>query len=459
MVGSWMKRAVVATASAAAVLGMAACGARTAPSPFPEEARARVLAEVEAEMLRKIDLWYPRVIDNEYGGFLSNFTYDWQQMESQEKMIVTQARHVWTLSKLAERFPERRDEFLRYARHGFEFLRDRMWDQEYGGFYVNVNRAGEPAVSRGGTISKTLYGNVFAIYGLAAYYGASGDAEALELAQRTFRWLDENARDPVHGGYFQNLNRQGQPTGSNPLKDYNSGIHTLEAFYELYRVWPDPLMRQRLEEMFYIIRDRFVQERGYLQLYFQADWTPITFRDSSEAVIRANLGRDHITPGHDIETAYLILEAAHALGWENDTTTARITKRLVDHTIETSFDESVGGVYDVAYYMPGDTDKPTIIEDTKNWWAQAETLNSLLLMAERYPDDPHRYFDKFLKQWNYINEYLIDHEHGGWYDAGIDKQPQARTNRKAQVWKGNYHTLRALLEVSHRLGQYGHGGH
>ena len=99
------------------------------------------------------------------------------------------------------------------------------------------------------------------------------------------------------------------------------------------------------------------------------------------------------------------------------------------------WDKELGGFYDEGYYFKN---KPgiTIITNSKNWWAQAEAMNTLLLMADRFPNDPLNYYDKFLEQWNYINTYLIDHKYGGWYDAGLDKSPASKTALKGQIWKG-----------------------
>ncbi len=437
----WVKLSLLCS-----VLGLMFIGCEQADEE--SDLRLEIADEVSEALDNKLDIWYPRVIDQEYGGYLTNFGYDWEQEENQDKFIVTQTRHLWTLSKVGTNFPER--DYMEYANRGFQFLRDHMWDEQYGGFYQTVSREGEPIPNQDGEFNKTLYGNVFAIYGLASYYEYSQNPEALELAQMAFNWLDDNARDPVHEGYFQNLDRGGTPVGENPLKDYNSGIHTLEAFYELYTVWPDDHLRDRLEEMFFIIRDVVTTDQGYLNLYFEADWTHVSYRDSTEEVIMANLNRDHVTPGHDIETAYLLYEAAHALGWQDDETTIQIAKRMVDHTLDHGWDSEAGGIYDVGYYFQGD-DHMSVIRDTKTWWAQAEALNPLLMMADYFPDDPRNYFDKFVMQWEYIKEYLIDHEHGGWFTSGLDKNPDARSARKSQQWKGNYHTVRSMMEVIHRL--------
>jgi mannobiose 2-epimerase len=66
------------------------------------------------------------------------------------------------------------------------------------------------------------------------------------------------------------------------------------------------------------------------------------------------------------------------------------------------------------------------------------------MMAELYPKDQHKYFAKFRTMWKYINENLIDHEHGDWFQGGLDKQPDMKTALKAHIWKGNYHQFRSL---------------
>ena len=412
-------------------------------------------SEVEATMMTMLNAWYPRVIDWDNGGYISSFAHDWEMIGSQEKMIVTQARHLWSVSKVMALYPDNSD-FSKFGSHGFEFLKNNMWDKEYGGFYQMVTREGEPMRDTyfGDNYAKTLYGNSFAIYGLAAYYGASGNQDSLDLAVQAFYWLEDHSHDKEYGGYFQPLARDGTPTREGYPKDYNSGIHILEALTELYTVWPDDLVRERLEEMFHAVRDTMVSEQGYLKLYFAEDWTHLSYQDSTEAVIRENLGRDHVTPGHDIETSFLLLEAAHALGMENDPETERIAKLLTDHTLAIGWDSETGGFYNTGYYFPGD-DGLTITDDGKTWWAQAEGLNTLLIMADMYPNDPNHYLDKFEQQWEYINQYLIDHEHGGWYDSGLDKDPESVDSRKSQIWKGNYHTLRAMMGVLKRLEAQG----
>jgi mannobiose 2-epimerase len=178
--------------------------------------------------------------------------------------------------------------------------------------------------------------------------------------------------------------------------------------------------------------------------------SPISYRDSSDEIRKKNWHHDHISFGHDVETAYLMLEASEIAGIENDTITLRKAKRMVDHSIENGWDKELGGFYEAGYYFKGQ-DTVTIIKDTKNWWAQAEGLNSLMMMSQLFPNDPHNYHSLFMKEWEYIDKYLIDHEYGDWYPVGIDKEPDAKFAVKAQIWKGNYHTSRALMNCLKRL--------
>lgn len=402
-----------------------------------------------------INVWYPRTIDSIYGGFLSSFDYKWDLKGLQNKMIVSQSRHVWTCSTVAEFYPEKKEYYLNIARHGVQFLKDKMWDRQLGGFFNLVDQKGNVIQSgKERRIMKDAYGNAFAIYGLSAYVRQTNDTAALSLAKKAFLWLDKHSYDPRYGGYFQFMEADGTPLKNGykgtPPKDQNSSIHLLEAFTELYRIWPDPLVKERLLMMLSLIRDKITHPKGYLQLYLYQDLSPLSYRNSPERIRAKHWTRDHISYGHDVETAFLMLEASEIAGLKNDTLTLRIAKKMVDHSLASGWDKSVGGFYEAGYYFKGQ-DTVTIIKNNKNWWAQAEGMNTLLMMSELFPDDPHNYKSLFLKEWDYIKTYLIDHEHGDWYPNGIDKSPGDKLAMKSQIWKCNYHNSRSMMNCMKRL--------
>lgn len=408
-----------------------------------------------------VDAWYPRSLDSLYGGYLPDFEYDWMLSEGlQEKSLVQQSRHLWALSYLYQHYPEN-SEFLDYAKWGYDFMKENFPDHHYGGLYNSCERSGDPALNS--LFFKRSYAQAFAIHGLAKYFEVSGDSSALELAVNTFLWLDRKARDPVHGGYFESLNRDGQPQEAGPdavnnpgylphtgLKEFNSSIHILEALTELYKVWPDSLARLRLEEMYDLFIDKLIHPDGYLLLYFYPDWTPVP-ESVMDSLSQGNSWyTQHITFGHDVETAYLLLEAAKILGKEDDEEAYKLAKNLVDHSLEHGWDDEKGGFFYIGYKQK---DYVLIHDPHKAWWTQAEGLNALHLMHNLHPNDSRDYYGKFLQLWEYIDTYLIDKEYGGWYNYGLDNYPENKTRKKSHNWKASYHNVRAMGEVVRRNGE------
>lgn len=408
----------------------------TSHSSSNETTNSNLLAQLnKAAKEDLLDKWYPLVIDSVDGGYFSDVTHDFKLATTTEKMIVTQSRHIWTTATAALSYPDQKEMYLSYAHHGFEFLKNKMWDSIHGGFYSFVTKNGA-LISRPGQ-NKTAYGNSFGIYGLATYYKASNNKEALELAKKTFMWLEKHSHDPIHKGYYQTLDLTGSPLTRNEqtpstsdigYKDQNSSIHLLEAFTALYEVWPDELVAKRTEELLLLIRDTITNDKNSLTLFLQPDWTPVSFKAQDSATIAQHFYLDHVSFGHDVETAYLMLEASHALGI-NDSLTLQQGKKMVDHALHKGWDTQKGGFYDGGYYYK-DSDTITIVNDAKNWWSQAEGLNTLLIMSKKFPEDELSYQTYFDKLWEYTQTYLIDDTHGGWYEWGIDQTPQSQKQKK-----------------------------
>jgi mannobiose 2-epimerase len=413
-------------------------------APQGKETYLKLAAEAE-EMLRRdvLGVWFPRTVDRERGGFHANFTRDWKPAPGDGKFSVFQARQTWVAAQVAMRRPELKEQFLPVARHGLDYLSEVLWDREAGGFYWGLDEEGH--VTPRFTDGKHLYGMSFCLYAAAAVYKATKEPKALALAQRAFRWMDTHAHDARHGGYFEWLTRDGRvvegkyesgrveaiPVSGFPLgyKSMNTHIHLLESFTELYGVWKDETVRRRLEELLSIVRDKISVEPGALGLYFTNDWRALPGHDSY---------------GHDVEAAYLMLEAAEARGRRTDAATERVAKLLVDHALAYGWDETYGG-----FFREGTAAGEA--EDTrKEWWVQVEGLNTLLLMHEKYGRRTDVYFKAFRRQWEFIRDRQVDREFRGLYDTvGRDGTPTEPP--KARNWKATDHDGRALLNVTERL--------
>jgi mannobiose 2-epimerase len=140
--------------------------------------------------------------------------------------------------------------------------------------------------------TKHGHGSSYAISACVYCYELTADLACLELAKAAFAWLDEHAHDNVHGGYFVYYQRDGCPILANdqagingklrdaigtPIgcKDANTTSDLLKAFSDLYLVWPDALLKQRLQELLRIVRDRLVVAPGLMHMYRLPDWTPL----------------------------------------------------------------------------------------------------------------------------------------------------------------------------------------
>ena len=425
------------------------CAAQSRPdsyayAPAGREAYLKFADEVEAALRRDaLGVWFPRSVDKEHGGFHANFTREWEPAPSEGKFSVFQGRMVWVASQVMSRRPELRAQFAPYVRHGVEYLRDVLWDRRYGGFYWGLDDAGR--VTKEFTDGKHLYGMSFCLYGLASAYKATRDPKTLEFAASTFRWMDAHAHDARGGGYFEWLTREGIPVraGANAFrvgevpragfpvgyKSMNTHIHLLEAFTQLYEVWKDATLRRRLEELLSIVRDKVCVEPGAMNLYFTDGWRPVP---------------DHDSYGHDVETAYLMLETEEALGRAHSPRTERMARLLVDHALAYGWDETHGG-----FYRDG-TAAGRAEDLRKEWWAQLEGMNALLMMHERYGRGTDVYYKAFQRQWRFIKEKQTDKEYGGLYDmVGRDGTPTDRV--KARIWHDTYHDARAFMNVGERL--------
>src|SRR5436190_4216353 len=138
----------------------------------------------------------PACVDSTHGGYLENWK-DGKFVANGEKFLTQQARTLWFFSTLTREKIET-DAATQAAKAGYAFLQGKFLDKEHGGYFSQVTDTGEMKDPR-----KHVYLNSFALYALAAYHRATGDAEALKAAQDLFRVLETKAHDPRNGGYHE----------------------------------------------------------------------------------------------------------------------------------------------------------------------------------------------------------------------------------------------------------------
>jgi mannobiose 2-epimerase len=397
-----------------------------------------------------IDVWFPRSLDVENGGFLCDFDRTWKPCGPHEKLLEFQARQTLLAAESSRFYPG--DERLRQAAlHGFRCIRDMMWDDDSGGWFHRLDRAGSPLEAH----TKHIHGAAYAIQACVAVHEATGEPTALRHAREGFEWLEVHAHDHQHGGYFGFLKRDGaiirvasecpweaaRDTIGTPIgfKDLNVHSDLLEAFFYLHRVWPDPGVGDRLAEIVEVLCEKALTPSGALHYFFHPDGECIP---------------EPVHFGNQFQTVYRFLLCSQLVGKAESMRAA--ARRMMEHALRYGWDQRSGG-----FFFAGPSEGPTKKEDydivmrEKSWWVNTEAQKALLSVSQ-LEDGYSDYLRYFLALSHYFQRYLIDFEHGGMYSTGLDSLPlgdrglgaafaPAEFTRKGRDWKDASHEGRAWL--------------
>ncbi len=387
---------------------------------------AAVRTELESNL---IPFWLERAVDDEYGGFIGQMSNDGKIDRTALKGLILNTRVLWTFSALYRFNSDSRCRDM--AKRAYDYLETYFWDSSCGGTFWQVDFQGNLLDDK-----KKIYGQAFYIYALAENYQAFENYSALQRAKQLFNLIEIHSRDKTYGGYIEVCNRDWAVAEDLRLSDkdmdekksMNNHLHLLEAYTNLYRIWPDTQLRERLTELLDVFDSRIADPAtGHLNHFFDESWQPKS---------------TNYTFGHDIEASWLLCEAAEILGDPNVTSRIQhLALRLAQVTLSEGFDNDGGMCYE------GQAGQVT--DPNREWWPQAESvvgfLNSYKLSDDR------SYLEAAQKAWAYIEKYFVNKNDGDWFwRIGPDGNPDLNEPKVSQ-WKGPYHSVRACLEAIRRL--------
>jgi len=418
------------------------------------------------------------------GGYWGTLRDDNVGDPAEPRSVVMTARHLWAYSAASVALDD--PSWLESARWAYEALTTRFVDGEYGGVYWSVRPDGMPEVAK-----KQVYGEAFAVYGLAEYAGAllragaggavapgpSGGAgpivepiEPLGRALALFELLELHARDSLGGGYIEALARDWSPTQDLKLSDkdidcdksMNTNLHVMEALTTLHRVLTafvaagygeEPVapggavtVRESLSRvaaalatLVDVTMTCVLGPDAHLDLYFDLDWQVIG---------------DVVSYGHDIEASWLLWEAIEELesacavpeapaGGERRSARWRDgVVRIARVALAEGFDAATGALENETH--GGHRDR------TRVWWCQAEALVGFYNAWEMTGEAP--FLAAALAVWDWIDRRQADRVSGDWF-ASVDPAGVPNRNEpKGGNWKTPYHNARACMEIMRRVG-------
>ncbi len=381
------------------------------------------------------------------------------------------------------------------------FWRGQM-DTQNGGFYgaVNIHLKKQREAPKGGVMTSRF------LFAFSKVYPLTKDEKDLYMAEHAYHFLSEKLLDPVYGGIYWMVDKDGTPLDTRKVTYAQAfAIYGLSA-YE--KVKPEQGAKEKALQLFHLLEEKVWNETGlYYEEEFLCDYTEKrseiltlnqggashttnTFLHILEAftalyevtqnpVVLAKTElllevfhervyiserycaqsfykdwspvHDAISYGHDIETAWILTETLSILPLK-DPLKEKIHKMNLC-LAGTSLKE---GIHRSGALFSDSREKhhPIFV-----WWAQAEAVIGFYDAYEKTGQKD--YLDAASKVYDYIANFFIDKRPGSeWYSRLSEKgvplslyfNNHPDPEHIADHWKGPYHTVRYYLEMIRRTG-------
>jgi mannobiose 2-epimerase len=390
----------------------------------------KLKAEVRSELIQNIlPFWTERMIDNVNGGFFGRIDGSGEVHPEADKGSVLNTRILWTFSSAGRVLQN--DDYILIADRSKDYLMNNFFDSRNNGIFWLLDNSGKVKDGK-----KQIYAEAFAIYALVEYYRTTNDEVSLEKAIELFRLIEKHSFDTRFGGYFEAFSMDWgeladlrlSEKDANEKKTMNTHLHVLEAYTNLYRVWKDEHLKQQLERLIRVFTDKIVNNRTFnLNMFFDEEWNDKT---------------DLISYGHNIESSWLLYEAAVVLGEQS------IIQKVKDISLSIA-DTSKDGIMPDGSMIYEKFFKTGHIDYDRHWWVQAESVAGFLNAF--HLSGKEEYLDLSLAAWKFISDNLIDKKNGEWY-WGVDNDLKPNTkDDKAGFWKCPYHNSRMCLEIIEKV--------
>lgn len=374
---------------------------------------------LERDLNENIIKFWNGLIDKEHGGFYGAVSMEKEILRDAPKGLVYISRILYGYSSLYLKYKSM--EYLNYAKHAYEFLVNDLYDKEYGCFYWSTSYDGKVINDH-----KHLYGNSFALYGMANYYLASKDEGVLSYCLEIFNFI-KNSLNEFPKFFYEELSRDYEPLENKIMEGYNmipdittnTILHLAESvslyYYACKEVEAKNVVIKLLDIMF---------EIGYDAK--NCNFYQFLDRDLNNVV-------DVYSYGHNIEVSWLFMDVMKLCDINNRKYFIELVK-----VFEKTFNEAYVNGYVINQMVDGVVDKSAI------WWIQAEALAAINNMNNLYP------CKKYVDAMESITDFIVKNfmnESSEW-NWGVNEDLSLQTEHAVcEMWKANYHNIRAVLKI------------
>ncbi len=383
-------------------------------------------SELNSELKNILNYWINNTLDHKYGGFVGKINHFGTIVPKAPKGIILNTRILWSFSAASNHL--KTNEYQAFCDKAFQYLNTFFKDKTYGAVFWELNYKGNPVNKR-----KQVYAQAFTIYALSEYYLFSKNETAKKWAIELFELLEKHAKDDLNIGYFEAFNQDWTPIKDmrlsdkdmNASKTMNTHLHILEAYTSLLKIYDNTQLRNSLKTLVELFLHKFLNNNNHYDLFFDNQWKLLS---------------NSVSYGHDIETAWLVIEATKQLNNKVLLHQANtVALKVADTFLKEAIDKD-GAVLNEKNLTSNHVDAD------RHWWPQVEALIGLSYAHHLKPKQD--YINTSIKIWNYTKKHLIDYENGEWFFR-VDKNGIPYTKEdKVSMWKAPYHTSRACIMLN-----------
>lgn len=370
------------------------------------------------QALNDIVPYWTRYSQNERSGtFHTNLDSVWKQFGSTEIYPSMISRHLFGYS--AAYLLSGRKEDIDIADRTAEWLIDKAWDREYGGWYDGLDESGNPTLT-----TKTTFVQVYAVTGLALYYFVTHDSLALDYIKKSNDLLEQKVWDKDGGGYFNVMNRDWSVSDSG--KSFSSEITPVSGYLVyLYLATRDPEYREQIDRILTLVNEKMKdKETGWILEDFDKSWKYLSSLQAG----------NEISVGHNIETSWMMLKDYLLTSDEGRKSAGLgLAQKMFRSGVLNKNGVWLGSASRKDPAAPGN--------DTY-WWIQAYG-NMISLYLYRATGD-NKYLDDFKSGAELWDRSFVDRKHGDSFFR-IDSAGNMLDATKAGRFKASYHNMEHCL--------------
>jgi len=363
------------------------------------------------------------------------------------------------------------------------------WDNNSGGFYTNISKTSS-VISNWG-LNKNMLTQSRNAYGLTRAYQVTGKKEYLDKAKEALEFMFNNAWDNTYGGWFNEIDHNGNPININQnktafyqhyallgisayfeatgdtsifdwlMKGYNSNEENLWdtdpvkfGYYDytsrswsskndksfnatvdaitthllyLYLMTQDSIYLNKMEKIADNMLNHLVASMDNQAIGFAEEYNSFWLPKSNETLT---------IMGHVLKTAWCFARIYH---YSPNNKYLDAAEKLINDVLEKGYDHEFGGPYKDYNRVTGEMQMWGNPDTAKAWWQMEQAVVAGLQMYELTNDE--KYLQMADETNHFFMNYFVDHVYGEVYENRTRYGDETWGEHKGSGGKAGYHSI------------------